>query len=482
MGVRPLLLTVCATALLAACASDGGLSHRAEPRDPSRLASADTLAAVDDHGLWPRTHWWSRFGDPQLDALVDEALTGSPSLAMARARLDRAIAGAGLADANRGPRVDANGEDSYQRFTENGRYPPPYAGAWGHVARLSLDFSYELDFWGRNARRFEAAVGRVRAAEAEQQQARLMLATAVVGSYLELERSYAQRDIAEALVAQRQRMLDLTRDRVGAGLDAQVALRQAEAAIPDAQAQVAAMDEQMQLLRNRIAALLGQGPDRGLRIARPTTTANDPLALPTSVPAALIGRRPDVVAERWRVEAAARDIDAARADFYPNINLAAFVGLEAIGLDRLFEGGSRVAGAGPALTLPLFDAGRLRQQLSARNADYDAAAEAYNATVIDAVRDVADQIARWQGVDRQLARSREALARFEDAYRLALLRYREGLTNYLTVLTVEGQVLAQRRQVADLDAERRHNAVGLVRALGGGFDPERPADPQDPTS
>jgi len=479
MRVRSFILTASAAALLSACASFQGLDPQATLANPDQLSSADTLSAVRTDAAWPSTDWWTQFGDPQLDTLVQEAIDGSPTLKLARARLDRAIAQAGLADAATGARVDAKAGDTYQRFSENSVYPPPYAGSYRNTARLSLDFNYELDFWGRNAAALQAALGRVRASEAEDRQARLVLSTAVVGTYFQLARAFDQRDIANALLGQREHMLSLTRQRVGAGLDSNVALRQAEAAIPEAQAQVAALDEQVQLLRNQIAALLGQGPDRGLALTRPTATVTTDLSLPASLPAELIGRRPDVVAERWRVEAATSDISAAKAGFYPNINLSAFVGLDAIGLDKLLEGGSRVLGVGPALSLPIFDSGRLRNQLAARNADYDAATEAYNATVIDAVRDVADQVARWRGVETRLGHSHKALERFEEAYRLAVLRYQEGLTNYLTVLTVEGQVLAQRRQVADLEAERRANAVGLVRALGGGFAPTPPTTPDN---
>jgi len=464
MRVRSIVLVASSALLLGACASFQGLDTRAAPIDSKQLNTADTLSSIRADAAWPALDWWTRFGDPQLDTLVQAALDGSPDLKLARARLDRAIALAGLADAARGPSLDANARDSYQRLSENS-----VAGSYRNLAHLSLDFNQDLDLWGRNAANLRAALGRVRAGEAESQQARLVLSTAVVGSYFELARTYDQRDIAEALLHQREQLLSLTRQRVGAGLDSNVALRQAEAAIPEAQAQVAALDEQMQLLHNQIAALLGAGPDRAAGLKRPAVTVDAALALPSALPADLIGRRPDVVAERWRVEAAAHDIAAAKAGFYPNINLTAFVGLDAIGLDKLFQGDSRVLGVGPALSLPLFDSGRLRNQLAARNADYDAAAEAYNATVIEAVHDVADQVARWRGVETRLMHSHKALERFEEAYRLAILRFKEGLTNYLTVLTVEGQVLAQRRQVADLEAERRANAVGLVRALGGGF-------------
>jgi NodT family efflux transporter outer membrane factor (OMF) lipoprotein len=253
-----------------------------------------------------------------------------------------------------------------------------------------------------------------------------------------------------------------------------VELKQAAAAIPAAEADIAAINEQMDLLRNQLAALAGAGPDRGVAIARPAVVAQKELALPAALPADLIGRRPDVVAGRWRVEAAARDITVAKADFYPNVNLLAFAGFQSIGINHLLQGSSAIAGIGPAIRLPIFDAGRLRSQLAARNADYDVAAEQYNASLVEALREVADQVAAWRGIEIQITQSDAALARFQEAYDLALLRYREGLSNYLTVLTVEGQVLGQQRQLADLRARQRDTAVGLVRALGGGYQPEAP--------
>lgn len=471
--IRTLMAATLSAAVLSACASFQDLAPHASLTAPDRLEIRTTLGQdLPTDAPWPQQDWWQAVGDAQLDRLMREALTGNPSLKIARARIDRARALAGLADAARGPQLTGNAAGTYQRFSENGQVPPPLAGSWRSSDRLGLDFSHELDFWGKNRALFDAALGQVRAAEAEAQQARLLLSSAVARGYIDLQRSFEQRDIAQAMLHQRRQVLDLTRQRVSAGLDSRVELEQAAAAIPAAEAELAAIDEGMALLRHQLAALAGVGPDRGDAITRPAVTAGPALALPTALPAELIGRRPDVVAQRWRVEAATQDIVAAKARFYPNVNLLAFVGVQSIGIDRLLEGGSRIAGIGPAISLPIFDAGRLRSQLAGRHADFDAAVEQYNATVIDALREVADQVSSRRAIDQQIEHSRAALARFDEAYRLALLRYREGLSTYLTVLTVERQVLDQRRQLADLEARRRDTAVDLIRALGGGYTPD----------
>ena len=173
-----------------------------------------------------------------------------------------------------------------------------------------------------------------------------------------------------------------------------------------------------------------------------------------------------MVAARWRVEAALRDVAVARTQFYPDINLVGFVGLNALGLDNLLNLGSRILGIGPALRLPLFDGGRLRANLQGRAADADAATAAYNGAVLDAAREVADASASLQSLARQRFEQAQALAATESAYDLALQRYRAGLGSYLVVLSAETGVLAQRQQATDLQAHLLDKQVALTRALG----------------
>jgi NodT family efflux transporter outer membrane factor (OMF) lipoprotein len=188
------------------------------------------------------------------------------------------------------------------------------------------------------------------------------------------------------------------------------------------------------------------------------------------VPADLLGRRPDLTAQRWRVEAASKDIASAKAEFYPNVNLAAFIGLQSIGGGGFLTAASRMLGAGPAVTLPIFDAGRLRGNLATKDADYDIAVEQYNQTLADAMREVVDQLASLRSLDEQKRQQADALQTAREAYDLALLRYREGLGTYLQVLSAEQPLLAQESLDADLRARQLELSINLVRALGGGFE------------
>lgn len=468
-----------AAALLVGCASFGGLDTRARISDGNQLEAQTVLTqAKTQQSPWPADDWWKSQGDAQLDTLIGEALGGSPSLRIAQARIDQARAQAGLADANRQPQITGALDSTRQRYSENGLIPPPFADTWRTTNRLALDFSYELDFWGKNRAALDAALSRAKAAEVDAQAARLLLTTAIARTYVELDRQFSQLDVAQASLEQRKQIRQLTESRVQSGLDSNVELRQAASAVPAAQAEIGAIEERIALLRNQLAALLGKGPDRGLQIARPSLQAAQTLALPATLPADLIGRRPDVVAQRWRVEGLAKDIDVAKAQFYPDINLLGFVGLDAIGLSNLFKAGSGTVGIGAALRLPIFDGGRLRANLAARNADLDAAVEQYNGTLVDALRDVADQVTSWRAVEAQQAAQRQARSEIEEAHRLALLRYREGLANYLTVLNTETQVLAQRRLETDLRARQLDVSVNLARALGGGYEPTPIGNPR----
>ena len=192
--------------------------------------------------------------------------------------------------------------------------------------------------------------------------------------------------------------------------------------------------------------------------------------LPSALPVDLLGRRPDVTASRWRVEAAARGVAASEAAFYPNVNLIAFVGLQSLGGAGFLTAASRMMGFGPALSLPIFDAGRLRGNLAGKNADYDIAVEQYNQTLADAMRDVVDQLTSFKSIDEQRTQQRHALATAQEAYDLALLRYREGVGNYLEVLSAESPLLSQQGLDAELRSRQLALSINLIRALGGGFD------------
>jgi NodT family efflux transporter outer membrane factor (OMF) lipoprotein len=448
---------------LAGCASSAGIAPVATTVAPATVG-LDTQAATPELAA----DWWKAFGDVRMSELVEKALAGNPSLKVAQARLVRAQAAVSGVESKDGPHVGLKADASRQHFSANGIYPPPLGGGNWTIANAQLEGSWEFDFFGRNRAAIEAAVGSERAVRADLQASRVLLASNVARGYVQLARLIAQREVATRSLKQRDDMLALIKQRVQGGLDTNVELRQGEGALPETRQQIEQLDEQITLTRHALAALTAQAPN-SLDTLSPALQAVSAVPVPGAVPADLLGRRADISAARWRVEAATSDAKSAKAAFYPNINLTAFVGLSSLGLDNLVKSGSRQYGIGPALTLPIFDQGALRANLRGKTADIDAAVESYNSAVIDAVHDVADQLSSIQSIARQQAEQERAQASVESAYDLATQRYKAGLGTYLTVLNAESSVLAQRRLAADLKARALDSQVALIRALGGGY-------------
>ena len=462
------LLFVAIASALSACA---GLPHEGvRPQIASAADYASSHSLTAPAGVWPAESWWQSYGDAQLDALIREALAGSPDVAVADARLRRAYATAQIADSARRPQATASASAIQQKHSYNYLTPRELTPqGWGDYASASLTFSWQLDFWGRNRAAIAAATSEANAAQAEAAQARLMLATAIASAYAELARQHAAYDTAAEALEVRTKTVALFRHRHENGLETLGSVRQVEARRSSAEADLLAVEERLALQRNSIAALVGAGPDRGLAITRPTVDVARSFALPEHLEAELLGRRPDVVAARMRAEAAARRIDQARAEFYPNVNLTSVIGLQSKGLDMLTHSGSSTGSSGPAISLPIFSGGALRGNLRGAEADYAAAVAEYNRTVIQALQEVADAAVGQKALGPQLARTADAVDAAREAWRIQSNRYEGGLASYLDVLSAQDDLLANLRAQSDLQSRSFALDVALVRALGGGY-------------
>lgn len=454
---------------LAACAPD--LGPKPALITTSALGAGQSFAAPPTAA--PADGWWKAYADPQLDGLIDEALAGSPDLAVAAARLAQAGAAAGQARATRAPTLGVTGALEEARQSLNNGFPDEFKAflpqGWNDQARLTANLRYQLDLFGKNRAAFAAATSNVEAARADQAAARLTISTGVAGAYAELKRLYADRAAAEDAARVRGQTARFFADRQRAGLETRGPVSQAAAEAANARADVAALDGQIIVVRHQLAAMVGKGPDRGLELSPPAPGALHPAGLPANLAADLIGRRPDIAAARARVEAAAQREKVAHADFYPNIDLVAAIGLQSLPVDVLFKRDSQYGAFGPALTLPIFDGGGRENAYRGTRGAYAEAAAVYNRTVVNAFREVADAVSNQKAAAAQLVEAREALRASEDAYGVAQTRYGAGLVRNLDVLTAEGAVLTARRRVANLEATAFNLDVALIRALGGGY-------------
>ncbi|HEV3182387.1 MAG TPA: efflux transporter outer membrane subunit [Steroidobacteraceae bacterium] len=471
MTMRIFVLAPLLALALSACVDRGGWQPTPQLA-PQALGLSHTVAdAQVEPSAWPADGWWRSYGDAQLDALLDEALAGSPSLATAQARLRAAQAQAVTAGAARLPTTTANAQATRQRYAQDYLFPPPFGGSYVNDGRVALDFSWDLDFWGRNRALLAAARSGVAAAEADRAAARLALAVAVVQAYIQLDLQYALLDVTNDNLRQQESILELTQQRVSAGLENSARVKQSDGQVALTRAGVAYVEGSIELARNQLAQLAAAGPDRGAQLRRPQLAPPAAVTLPSVLPADLLGRRPDVAAARAQVESAAYGVKAAEADFYPNVNLAAFAGFQSIDLSQLFEPANRILGAGAAFSLPVFNRGALRGALLARQARVDQSVAQYNQTLLDAVREVSDVVANWRALEREMREQQTALADAQRSYDLTTERYRAGLDNYLSVLSSQNQVLTAQGLGAELQARRLTFSVELVRALGGGYAP-----------
>jgi NodT family efflux transporter outer membrane factor (OMF) lipoprotein len=469
--LRSLTALALAALALSACGTVPNLGPKPQPKAPAAYATARSFAAPAAD--WPADRWWDAYQNPELSKLIDEALTGSPTLAQAQARLRAAQAQAEQSRAATLPTLAANGQIAETEASRAIGFPPfiqeLLPKGYQPTARVTLDASYDLDLFGKNRAALAAAVSEAQAARADAAQARLTLSTAVAQAYGDFAHLEALRAGAVATLRIKEDTAKLVSDRVHNGLDTKGELAQGRAAVPAARADLELLDEEILIARHRIAALLGAGPDRGLDIPVPADTTVKAFGLPQDLAANLVGRRPDVIAARLRAEAQADRIKAAHAAFYPNITLNAYIGQQSLGLGEFFKPVASIGSIGPAINLPIFEGGRLQGAYRGARADYDASVAAYDLTLTQALQDVADSAASIQSVQQQLAQRRQAVASGETAYAIAKLRYQGGLSTYVSVLTAEEAVIAERRGVTDAQARAFTLDIALVRALGGGF-------------
>ena len=460
-----------ALACLAAALATASCATAPDVGPKPRIASvADQRVFAGPAAAWPELDWWRAYSDPQLDTLIAEGLAGSPTIAVAQARLRRAEALAARAHAAELPTLDAEGSVSESKPSYLTGLPvPPALRGWNDNAAAHLDFSWELDFWGRTRAAVAAATSDAAAARADLAAARLVISTSIAAAYADLARLNSDREVLASTLEVREATLALVRRRVASGYDSNAELRQAEAGPPAARADLRAADEQIALARLRLAALMGAAPDRAAAIAAPAAAPPQALGLPREIPADLVGRRPDLAAARWRAEAASDTIDEARAAFYPNVNLVGLIGAQSLGVGNLFKSGGDLGSAGVAIDLPIFDGGRRRAGYRVARADYDAAVAAYDGALTAALEEVADAVTSQRALDGRLAESRAALTASLEGWRLAQRRYAAGAADYQSVLLAEDRMLANRRVVAALEARRFVLDVALVKALGGGW-------------
>nr|WP_319388229.1 efflux transporter outer membrane subunit [uncultured Cohaesibacter sp.] len=419
---------------------------------------------------WPSDHWWEVYRDRQLDQLMQEGLAEANDIRMAEARLKLAQAATSMSRSSLFPTLGARASvdqerQSYHYLMDKAFVPQ----GWNDGGIANLNFNWEIDFWGKNRAALAAAKGEQQAAEAEAAAARLAVSSGIAGAYAQLASLYASRDAASSALRVRNDSLKLMQSRYNQQLENESALERAKSNQQNTIANLAEIDEAIALAKNQMAALLGKGPDRGLAIERPRIRGGRYSGLPKDLPLDLLGRRPDILAARLRAEASVKRIEEAKATFYPNVNLTAMIGRQALGLDLLQKQDATLGSIGPAVSLPILDGGRLRARYARSKASQEMAVATYDQTLVRALKDVADAVVSKRQLSVRLNATQKAVNAAQNAYDIVKNRYEGGLATYLEVLAAEDAMIGARGAAAALQARSFALDVQLVRALGGGF-------------
>lgn len=475
--MKTLLSCVLASALVA-CAPLPTLGPVSGARAPASFQSAETFKAPE--ATWPTDHWWEKYNDAQLNQLINEGLADAPDLKIAQARLQRAESASQSVGSVLYPQLAGNATVFGQEMSNNYIVPPPYnPQGWYSYGQATLNFNWEIDFWGKNRSALAAAVSDSQARRAEVAQARLILTTSIARSYAELARLMADRATTEKALDIRTKTWTLFNERQQQGLENVGAVSQAASKKYLAENELVQIDIRIAETRNRLAALVGAGPDRGLKITPPQTLLQVSYALPADIGINLVGRRPDIVAARWQAEAGQSRIEQRKAMFYPNVNVAAFVGVQSLGINRLVESGSYISNAGPAVYLPIFLGGKLRADLGVARAEYDENVASYEKTLIQALNEVADVASGLKQLQKQVNLADQGVAAQTRGVQVAANRYRGGLANYLDVLIAEDELLNNWRVQTDVRTRAFILDVALIKALGGGYQTDADRDRVD---
>lgn len=446
------------------------------PEQQIRLADGIRLARDG----WPEAQWWHRYQDPQLDALIAQALKDAPVMAVARSRVEASRSYASLVDASNGLLAGLTGSMDRQEVSRNGFLGPFYhdipaqgfTGPWYTGGTVGLQAGYDFDFWGKDKSRVEAALGLRNARQAEAAQAELVLSSRIAQMYFGVQALYATLGVLEQTRAIETELVQAHQARAERGLEAQTPTELALAHKLELDQQVSAAHARLALLREAIRALAGAGPDH-LPAIQPVPLPSVSSRLPTSLGYELLARRPDLQAMRWYVQASMSQVDAARAAFYPSFDIRAFFGYDALHIHDLLRQSSRQINLVPGLSLPIFDSGRLNASLASARTQSNTLIAQYNQAVVDSVREVAQAGIELEDLGQQLEIQDAKLKAVRFARDSAEAHYGRGLADKVTAMEARLPVLAQQGRQIQLCNLQIHADIGLIMALGGGYPRQR---------
>ena len=454
--------------------------HRPAPAGTNALPpafSAGTNAAqwkpAEPAARLPRGAWWELFSDAELNRLETLATVNNQDLVAAAARFNQARALVNVARAELFPQVQLDPNYIRQRTSWNEPQNGQAAGLAPtfNTFTLQLQAGWEADLWGRVRRQVESARARLAASADDLAGAQLAIQADLATDYFTARALEAEYDLLLRTAEAYRRSLELTRNRRKGGIASDLDVSEAETQLRTTEAQLPALALQRARLLHALAALCGQ-PATGFAL---TTNRVEPApwpSVPVSLPSELLERRPDIAAAEQRMAAANAQIGVAQSAFYPRVRFNGLAGFQSVDASSWFDWPSRFWAVGPSLQLPIFTGGANRAQLAFARAAYQETVAGYRQTVLSAFQEVEDQLAAQRLLAAQVEAETGALTAAQRTLEIANNRYKAGLVTYLEVATAQSSALTLERTVVQLQGEKLTAAVGLVRALGGGWEVE----------
>jgi multidrug efflux system outer membrane protein len=460
-------------ALLSACGTVG--RDFVAPQGVATPAYRHAAAGPQDQAARLPAEWWTVFGDATLTGLEQRALRDNPNVRAAAERLVQAQAQLGATRASQLPAVGVAAGVSNSRTSAES----PMGATFGHQSikgteySVGANFSYEIDLWGRVRRAVESADAQALAARDDRDGVLLMLSSQVATTYWQLRGLDAELAILNNALATRRESQQLVEARFNAGLSNELDVSRTRIERANAEADIQEVQRQRNTLEHALAVLVGASPSQPIlapAAAGAATALPQPPAIPVGLPASLLGQRPDLAASVATLKAFNAQVGVAEGAFYPSISLTGNFGYASETLSTLAQGSARQFSFGPlALSLPVFEGGRIQANVNLAKARYDEAVANHEARLLTALRDVEDALSdvqqRQQQGDVQV-QAQQAAAR---AVQVAQARYDRGVSTYLDVTDAQRSALAADRAAAQIRTQRLLAAVAVARALGGGW-------------
>lgn len=431
--------------------------------------------AVNSNGFvlgdWPSYQWWKMFDDQQLNCLMEQALKNNPSLKAAKSRVKASIAKAKATYSSLLFNIDGSLEDDYQHLSKGSlfRFPPSFIPAVVNQVTLALDFEWELDLWGKNRDAYKASLGEANATRADMSQSLLTITILLAETYFNLQANLHKKDVLQIVTDNYEQYSILIEKRYKNGLANQLDVERAQTQVYQQKQLLLETENQICLNQSQIKILLGQSADSDEKIDTPIGRFDSPFPIPKDLPLNLIARRPDLMMQIYKTEAAAYRIGVAKKAFYPNINLSAMAGLQTLSWGTLFSRENFAGTLSPAINLPIFTGGRLTANLEEKEAEFDEQVHYYNELVLKASKQVFDELKTLNSIDNQDLLQKKQVYNFQQIYDLSTHRLENGIVNRLDLILTHINLLQEEYNLITLQNKRNTSLLRLVKALGGGY-------------